>query len=168
MAPEPVGIEASTLPDSSDRICKWPVVPNVVTYALSPSTRMPVGASSIGKERNNVLPSGEKHQPALPLYLSSTTHLWHSSRHLSGRTVGCLLKQRRCNSRQNQATSEFLNMYFRVFMVYYIFFALLYPNSREMVWATFLIQSADVRTTSFDNRPSGLKSKLPHKDNLYN
>ena len=57
------------------------------------------------------------------------------------------LIEKQCEYWQKQATSEFLNMYFRVFMVYYIFFALLYPNSREIVWATFLIQSAETRTT---------------------
>ena len=72
-----------------------------------------------------------------------------------GKNGGLPAEAKEMQQQAKQATSEFLNMYFRVFMVYYIFFALLYPNSREIVWATFLIQSAETRTTSFDSRSLG-------------
>jgi hypothetical protein len=110
---------------------------------LSPSKRIPVGVSSIGKERNNVLPSGEK----------TSTRFTPLS--VIGKNGGLPAEAKEMQQQAKQATSEFLNMYFRVFMVYYIFFALLYPNSREIVWATFLIQSAETRTTSFDSRSLG-------------
>lgn len=108
-----------------------------------------------GKERNNVLPSGEKTSTRFtPLSVISNSPLAFATTSV-GKNGGLPAEAKEMQQQAKQATSEFLNMYFRVFMVYYIFFALLYPNSREIVWATFLIQSAETRTTSFDSRSLG-------------